>query len=297
MSQSSRGNSFLSANSPTRRASHFTCSFEHPTTTTTTMMLQQPLPLASTAPSKMKKQEKYTLKRLAVFVLSIFALDILVPVEGRTSYLADRSRVSLLRERVSAIGKEANSAVGRTSSEESVSASSSEDNDVGVQKGDVKMFNRGNSVRSFVQSDKPSSRTSAVENRKLSSSSSPKLKSCCATNKEYTAMDLCEIYGQDCTGTAPQDIFKEMIISDDEKRNCKTKNAIHNKENTLSSSFVGISFSRKTERGMPRSYQLCDQFPMENLIDRDYVYIMSMDENGWLVGGGYGSFDFSGKFA
>ena len=43
------------------------------------------------------------------------------------------------------------------------------------------------------------------------------------------------------------------------------------------------------------SYQLCDQFPVENLIDRDYEYVMSMDEDGWLVGGGYKSFDYSGK--
>jgi hypothetical protein len=34
---------------------------------------------------------------------------------------------------------------------------------------------------------------------------------------------------------------------------------------------------------------------MENIIDRDYDYIMSMDEDGWLVGGGYKPFDYSGK--
>jgi hypothetical protein len=34
---------------------------------------------------------------------------------------------------------------------------------------------------------------------------------------------------------------------------------------------------------------------MENLIDRKYDYVMSMDEDGWLVGGGYKSFDYSGK--
>mmetsp|Transcript_58169 Transcript_58169/g.123352 ORF Transcript_58169/g.123352 Transcript_58169/m.123352 type:complete len:833 (+) Transcript_58169:2-2500(+) len=34
---------------------------------------------------------------------------------------------------------------------------------------------------------------------------------------------------------------------------------------------------------------------MENIIDRNYDYVMSMDEDGWLVGGGYKSFDYSGK--
>ena len=50
-----------------------------------------------------------------------------------------------------------------------------------------------------------------------------------------------------------------------------------------------------TAVGNPYSYQLCDQYPMENIIDRDYDYVMSMDEDGWLVGGGYKSFDYSGK--
>jgi len=55
------------------------------------------------------------------------------------------------------------------------------------------------------------------------------------------------------------------------------------------------SFSVNTALGNPYSYQLCDQYPMENIIDRDYDYVMSMDEDGWLVGGGYKSFDYSGK--
>ena len=32
---------------------------------------------------------------------------------------------------------------------------------------------------------------------------------------------------------------------------------------------------------------------MEHIIDRDYEYVMSMDEDGWLVGGGYKTFDYS----
>jgi hypothetical protein len=34
---------------------------------------------------------------------------------------------------------------------------------------------------------------------------------------------------------------------------------------------------------------------MENIIDRTYDYTMSLDEDGWLVGGGYKTFDYSGK--
>jgi hypothetical protein len=60
-------------------------------------------------------------------------------------------------------------------------------------------------------------------------------------------------------------------------------------------SFIGVSFSVNTASSNPYSYQLCDQFPMENIIDRDYDYVMSMDEDGWLVGGGYKTFDYSGK--
>ena len=60
-------------------------------------------------------------------------------------------------------------------------------------------------------------------------------------------------------------------------------------------SFIGVSFSVNVAEGNPYSYQLCDQFPMQNIIDRDYDYVMSMDEDGWLVGGGYKQFDYSGK--
>ena len=48
-------------------------------------------------------------------------------------------------------------------------------------------------------------------------------------------------------------------------------------------SFIGISFSVNTASGNPYSYQLCDQFPMENIIDRNYDYVMSMDEDGCEV--------------
>uniref|UniRef100_A0A7S3Q3K8 Subtilisin n=1 Tax=Chaetoceros debilis TaxID=122233 RepID=A0A7S3Q3K8_9STRA len=105
------------------------------------------------------------------------------------------------------------------------------------------------------------------------------LTGCCSNYQSYYAADMCGLYGQDCeegggsgdNGSGDEDCSMEGL------------------------SFVGISFSVNTANGNPYSYQNCDQFPMENIIDRDYDYVMSMDEDGWLVGGGYKSFDYSGK--
>lgn len=110
--------------------------------------------------------------------------------------------------------------------------------------------------------------------RRLSS----QLSGCCYTYQGYSAQDLCNMYGNDCeSGETPS--------HDSGDESCSQKGL----------SFIGISFSVNTASGNPYSYQLCDQFPMENIIDRDYKYIMSMDEDGWLVGGGYKTFDYSGK--
>lgn len=110
--------------------------------------------------------------------------------------------------------------------------------------------------------------------RKLSS----QLTGCCYTYQSYSADELCELYGQDCqSGETPSHDSGDEECSHD------------------GLSFIGISFSVNTANGNPYSYQLCDQFPMENIIERDYDYVMSMDEDGWLVGGGYKSFDYSGK--
>jgi len=104
------------------------------------------------------------------------------------------------------------------------------------------------------------------------------LTGCCTDYKNYDASSLCSIYGEDCSsGQQPS--------HDSGDESCGMEGL----------SFIGISFSVNTANGNPYSYQLCDQFPMENIIDRDYDYVMSMDEDGWLVGGGYKSFDFSGK--
>lgn len=110
--------------------------------------------------------------------------------------------------------------------------------------------------------------------RKLSS----QLTGCCYTYNSYAANDLCAMYGQDCeSGETPS--------HDSGDDDCSADGL----------SFIGISFSVNTGYGNPYSYQLCDQFPMENIIDRNYDYLMSMDEDGWLVGGGYKAFDYSGK--
>ena len=104
------------------------------------------------------------------------------------------------------------------------------------------------------------------------------LTGCCSDYKSYSADDLCSLYGQNCnTGHEPS--------HDSGDGDCEMAGL----------SFIGISFSVNTANGNPASYQLNDQFPMENLIDRNYDYVMSMDEDGWLVGGGYKSFDYSGK--
>jgi len=107
---------------------------------------------------------------------------------------------------------------------------------------------------------------------------SSQLTGCCYDYAGTTAAEMCEIYGHDCeSGETPS--------HDSGDEDCSQQGL----------SFIGISFSVNTASGHPYSYQLCDQFPMENIIDRNYDYVMSMDEDGWLVGGGYKTFDYSGK--
>jgi hypothetical protein len=104
------------------------------------------------------------------------------------------------------------------------------------------------------------------------------LTGCCSNNYAYSADEMCAVYGQDCeSGETPS--------HDSGDESC-TQDGL---------SFIGISFSVNVAHGNAYSYQLCDQFAMENIIDRNYDYVMSMDEDGWLVGGGYKSFDYSGK--
>jgi len=133
-----------------------------------------------------------------------------------------------------------------------------------LRKGDVKMFRKPEDVSlPFVDED-----------RKLSS----QLTGCCYNYQDRYAADLCAIYGNDCESG-------QTRSHDSGDQSCQQDGL----------SFIGVSFSVNTAYGNPYSYQLCDQFPMENIIDRSYKYVMSMDEDGWLVGGGYKSFDYSGK--
>jgi len=101
---------------------------------------------------------------------------------------------------------------------------------------------------------------------------------CCYDYQDSSAETMCGVYGQDCEGGGEGG-------SNDGEGDCSMEGL----------SFIGISFSVNTANGNPYSYQLCDQFPMENIIDRNYDYTMSLDEDGWLVGGGYKTFDYSGK--
>ena len=116
--------------------------------------------------------------------------------------------------------------------------------------------------------------SSSSASRELSS----QLSGCCYNYQKYSAQSLCAMYGNDCESGSTK--------SHDSSDGGCTQDGL---------SFIGISFSVNTASGNPYSYQLNDQFPMESIIDRDYNYVMSMDEDGWLVGGGYKTFDYSGK--
>jgi len=124
----------------------------------------------------------------------------------------------------------------------------------------------------------PSLRSSPSSLRRSGRSLANQLSGCCYTYQDYSAASMCSLYGQDCeSGETPS--------HDSTDGDCSQAGL----------SFIGVSFSVYTSSGNPYSYQLCDQFTMENIIDRDYDYVMSMDEDGWLVGGGYNTFDYSGK--
>eukprot|EP00594_Rhizosolenia_setigera_P013744 CAMPEP_0178976576 /NCGR_PEP_ID=MMETSP0789-20121207/23923_1 /TAXON_ID=3005 /ORGANISM="Rhizosolenia setigera, Strain CCMP 1694" /LENGTH=1098 /DNA_ID=CAMNT_0020665705 /DNA_START=17 /DNA_END=3313 /DNA_ORIENTATION=+ len=140
-------------------------------------------------------------------------------------------------------------------------------------KEDIVVVDSGKSgTGSNLRGDKIESSTSEFE-RKMG-----QLSGCCTDYQDISAKRMCYKYGQDCS----EGQYPSHDSGDDD---CTQAGL----------SFIGVSFSVNTAHGNPFSYQLCDQYPMENLLDRNYDYVMSMDEDGWLVGGGYKSFDYSGK--
>ena len=144
-------------------------------------------------------------------------------------------------------------------------------------KGDVPMFSQEDSF-GFNSPEDESSNDEELHGDEVSRKLSSQLTGCCYDYQNYGAADLCALYGNDCeSGETPSHDSGDEDCSQD------------------GLSFIGVSFSVNTANSNPYSYQLCDQFPMENIIDRDYDYVMSMDEDGWLVGGGYKTFDYSGK--
>jgi len=50
--------------------------------------------------------------------------------------------------------------------------------------------------------------------------------------------------------------------------------------------FLGLSLALKSEQGHPESYTHQTSFDLNDVLDREYEFISSTDDNGWLVGGG-----------
>lgn len=188
-----------------------------------------------------------------------------IPIEGQ-SYRSTRVSGSVPEKTFSAANKKKNSNRQRAKTTPSWKLEGVSHN------GDPQMFSTASDQLDHLEA--LSKHDEDNPNRKLSS----QLTGCCYDYENYGASDLCAIYGQDCeSGETPS--------HDSGDDGCEQEGL----------SFIGVSFSVNTASGNPYSYQLNDQFPMENIIDRDYNYAMSLDEDGWLVGGGYKTFDYSGK--
>jgi len=50
--------------------------------------------------------------------------------------------------------------------------------------------------------------------------------------------------------------------------------------------FLGLSLARKSSVGNPNSYTHQEAFDLNEVLDRDYEFVMSSNDDGWLVGGG-----------
>jgi hypothetical protein len=50
--------------------------------------------------------------------------------------------------------------------------------------------------------------------------------------------------------------------------------------------FLGLSLARKSQEGHPDSYTHQESFDLNEVVDREYEFIFSTNDDGWLVGGG-----------
>jgi hypothetical protein len=50
--------------------------------------------------------------------------------------------------------------------------------------------------------------------------------------------------------------------------------------------FLGLSLARKSEQGHPDSYTHQEAFDLNSVLDREYEFIFSSNDDGWLAGGG-----------
>jgi len=50
--------------------------------------------------------------------------------------------------------------------------------------------------------------------------------------------------------------------------------------------FLGLSLARHSDKGHPESYTHQESFDLNEVLDRDYEFVMATNDDGWLVGGG-----------
>mmetsp|Transcript_19594 Transcript_19594/g.25377 ORF Transcript_19594/g.25377 Transcript_19594/m.25377 type:complete len:318 (-) Transcript_19594:105-1058(-) len=60
----------------------------------------------------------------------------------------------------------------------------------------------------------------------------------------------------------------------------------HEKTKVDGLAFIGLSLTRKSSQGHPDSITHQEAFDLNEVIDREYKYFMSTNDDGWLVGGG-----------